>query len=152
MKLAEALLLRSEYQQKSENLRNRILQNLKTQEGEPPHEDPNLLLLEFEEISSQLTRLIKQIHRTNALAILPDGRTLGDALIDRDDLLKSRQLLSTIVENANEADYRLTRTEIKMTVTVSIADFQKKIDQLSKAFRQLDTQIQGINWTVELAE
>ena len=40
MKLAEALIVRSDYQKRIEQLRNRLLQNAKIQEGETPNEDP----------------------------------------------------------------------------------------------------------------
>nr|WP_164997123.1 hypothetical protein [Clostridium minihomine] len=46
MKLAEALLLRSEYQKKLENLQSRIMVNLKVQEDDKPHENPEELLKE----------------------------------------------------------------------------------------------------------
>ena len=46
MKLAEALLLRTEQQQKLELLEGRIRANLKVQEGDTPHEDPEALLRE----------------------------------------------------------------------------------------------------------
>ena len=35
---------------------------------------------------------------------------------------------------------------------VDAAELQKKIDEFSKNYRQLDTEIQGINWTSDLIE
>lgn len=150
MKLAEALLLRSEYQSKLENLHNRILSNLKVQEGEKPFEDPNNLLKEAFELNERLCELIKKINVRNNTATLPDGRTLSAALADRDLILKKRNLLAAVVGSAGERDYRLARSEIKMQTTVSVGNLQEQVDDLSRAFRELDTQIQGANWLIEL--
>ncbi len=150
MKIAEALSLRAEYQEKIVNLLNRIMANLKVQESDVPHEDPNELLKEVFELHKKLSTLIKQINLRNNTVTLPNGKTLSEALTERESLLKQRSLLASIAEAANERDYRLTRSEIKMTVTFPVAELQKRIDDLSREFRELDTQIQAVNWTVEL--
>ncbi|MDF0480338.1 DIP1984 family protein [Vagococcus sp. PNs007] len=150
MKLAEALLLRAEYQTKLENLENRLLSNLKIQEGDSPNEDPIVLLSEMEATNRKLTELVKKINTCNAREKLSDGRPLSDALVDREALLKERRILATLVGRANEQDYRVSRTEIKMTVTLSVKELQSRIDSLSKEYRQLDTELQGKNWTVDL--
>ncbi|CAM3313581.1 DIP1984 family protein [Vagococcus fessus] len=150
MKLAEGLLLRAEYQTKLENLQSRLLSNLKMQEGDIPNEDPSLLLNEMEETNKKLTDLVKMINNCNARETLSDGRTLSDALVDREALLKERRILANLVGRASEQDYRVSRAEIKMTVTLSVKELQSKIDVLSKEYRQLDTELQGKNWTVEL--
>ena len=150
MKLAEGLLLRAEYQTKLENLQNRLLSNLKIQEGDFPNEDPRVLLNEMEETNKKLTELVKKINNCNAHETLTDGRTLSDALVDREALLKERRILASLVGRASEQEYRVSRTEIKMTVTLSVKELQSKIDTLSKEYRQLDTELQGENWTVDL--
>lgn len=150
MKLAEALLLRSEYQKRIENLQSRIMGNLKVQENEKPHEDPKALLDEALDLSDQLCLLIKQINARNNVATLPSGQTLSEALTQRDMLMKKRNLLADIAGRANEKDYRLTHTEVKMCITLSISELQKQVDEFSRCFRELDTQIQALNWTVEL--
>lgn len=151
MKLAEALLQRSEYQTKLENLQTRILANIKVQENEKPHEDPNALLAESFELDDKLCALIKQINRCNNATALDDGRTLAQALTDRDALLKKRNLLAAVTTAASEQNFRVTRSEIKTTVTVDVGTLQKQIDDLSKQFRELDTKIQSANWLTELA-
>lgn len=150
MKLAEALLLRSECQKKIESLQSRILANLKVQEEDRPHENPQELLKEAFELNDQLCALVKQINARNNIAALPNGTVLSEALADRDMLMKKRSLLAAIAAKANERDYRLTHTEVKMRVTLPIGELQKQIDSLSRSFRELDTQIQAVNWTVDL--
>ena len=150
MKLAEALLLRAEYQQKIVNLQGRLAQNLKVQEGEQPHEDPEQLLQELLSLNDKLVELIKKVNLANMQTPFDERRTLADALVEREILAKKRQILTTAVSNANQRDYRLTHAEVKLVVTVDIARLQKQIDQLSKEFGVLDTAIQARNLTVDL--
>lgn len=150
MKLAEALLLRGEYQTKGENLQSRILQNLRIQEGDKPSEDPHSLLTEALELNEQLNELIKAINERNNLALLPDGRSLAQALVDRESIVKKRRLLVSITEAGSNQEYRYSRSEIKFQLTLSLGDIHKQIDQLSRQFRELDTIIQGLNWSVDV--
>jgi hypothetical protein len=150
MKLAEALLLRAEYQQKIGILQARILANLKVEESDAPLEDPNALLREACEVNARLCGLVKQINARNMAAALPGGRALAEALADRDALKKERDLLAEVANQAVQKDYRLTHTELKTRVTVPMADLQKRIDALARDYRELDAQIQAANWTTEL--
>lgn len=150
MKLAEALLLRSEYQKKIENLQSRLIANLKVQENDTPHENPEELLQEAFALNDQLCELVKQINARNNTVTLPTGQLLSEALADRDMLMKKRNLLASLTASANQRDFRLTRAEIKMTVTLPIGELQQQIDSLSRSFRELDIQIQALNWTVDL--
>ena len=150
MKLAEALLLRSEYQKKVENLQSRILANIKVQDNDSPLENPQSLVDEAFEISEHLCALIKKINNCNNTAKLPTGQTLSEAIVERDMLMKKRNLLASIAAKSLEKDYRLTHTEVKMNIVISVKDTQKQIDSLSKQFRELDSQIQALNWTTNL--
>jgi len=150
MKLAEALLQRSEYQKKICSLQQRIMNNLKVQENEKPHEEPNSLLEEAMKLNGELCLLVKKINKKNSESKLANGQTLSEALVDRDMLMKKRLLLSNVVASAGERDFRLTHTEIKMHSTVDISKIQKEIDSISQQFRQIDTQIQGQNWLIDL--
>jgi hypothetical protein len=152
MKLAEALLLRSEYQKKIENLQHRIMVNLKVQENDNPYEDPAELIKESFSLNEQLCALVKQINARNNTVTLPGGQILAEALADRDALMKKRNLLAAVTASAVEKDYRMTHAEIKMCVTLPIGELQKQIDSLSRSFRELDAQIQAVNWTAELEE
>lgn len=150
MKLAEALLLRSEYQNRIFNIQERIMSNLKVQEDDEPYENPEELLQEAFELNEKLCELIKQINAKNNTVRLSGGQLLSEALADRDMIMKKRSLLASIAAKAVEKDYRLTRAEIKMYVVLPVGDIQKQIDTLSRKFRELDTEIQGVNWTVDL--
>ena len=45
---------------------------------------------------------------------------------------------------------RAARGEIKILPTVSVPEYRKKADALSKELRELDMRIQRLNWTTDL--
>jgi multidrug efflux pump subunit AcrA (membrane-fusion protein) len=150
MKLAEALLLRSEYQNKIDNLQSRIMANIKVQENDSPLEEPKGLIKEAFELTEQLCALVQRINARNNAAKLPNGQTISEAIVERSMLLKKRNILSIIAGVAQARDYRLARAEVKMNVIVSVEEIQKEIDAISKRYRELDTQIQQANWTIDM--
>ena len=150
MKLAEALMQRAQMQQRLENLQSRILANLKVQEGMEPHEDPQELIAQAFATNEEMGELIIRINARNTATVLPDGKRLSDVLTERDTLMRNRNLLAACTGKAMEPDYRLARAEVKMFVTVSVSDLQRRVDALSKELRELDVKIQEVNWTTEL--
>jgi len=152
LKLAEALVLRADTRRRIDQLRERLKASALVQEGEKPAEDPAELFAEVRRALDSLTVLIKQINRTNLEAALPDGRTLTDALAERDALTLSFSVLQHVVAAAIPDQYRLARTEIKNVATVNIADLRKEMDDTARRRRELDTMIQAANWAVDLRE
>ncbi|HHY26457.1 MAG TPA: DIP1984 family protein [Desulfitobacterium dehalogenans] len=150
MKLAEALILRADYQKRIQQLRVRLEHCVKVQEGEEPAENPKVLLSEIDAIFKELTGLIQRINRTNCSIRFDEKRTLADALVERDLLLNKRGILAHVAENASIKHDRFSRSEVKFISTIDVADTQKEVDQLSREFRELDTRIQGMNWTIDL--
>lgn len=150
MKLAEALILRADIQKRMEQIRNRLYNNVLTQEGELPSEDPDLLLKEFMALQNELTTIIKAINRTNNNSQFSDNMMLSEVLVERDALLAKRTILSNAADRASEKQDRYSRTEIKNVSMIDINKFQKEADKLSKEFRELDTKLQGMNWTIDL--
>lgn len=149
MKLAEALMLRSDMQKKLASLRERIVNNARVQEGEAPHEDPNKLMGEANGVLSDLEKLIAQINAANQTNALPDGRTITQAIAHRDTLTQRHSLiLAAIAGTRQEAD-RYSLTEIKWVATVDVNSLQRQADDLSKNIRELNGAIQQTNWAVE---
>ncbi len=70
MKLAEALLTRSDQQKKLASLKQRINANVLVQDGDEPSEDPNELLKQVFALTQESQKLVLAIHQTNALAKL----------------------------------------------------------------------------------
>lgn len=152
MKLAEALIMRADYQKRIEHLRNRLLQNAKIQEGEIPNEDPKVLLKELNQLLSDLKGLIKNINRTNLQTTFNDSLSLADALTERDLFSQERKIYSALLEAASISHDRYSRTEIKYVSTINVRETQNYVDELSQKHRILDTKIQELNWLTNLIE
>ncbi len=152
MKLAEALILRADYQKRAEQLRDRIVNNAKVQEGDTPSEDPNRLLQELEELLSGLTSLIQRINKTNSQTSYDESKTLTGALAERDVLSLKRKIYSELAKAASITQTRYSKSEVKFRSTVDVASIQKQVDDMSKAYREMDANIQALNWATELME
>ena len=151
MKLAEALILRADCQKKISQLRQRLSRCAKVQEGEQPPEDPQVLLGELSGAIAQLTTLIQRINRTNANTAFDPGN-LSDALARRDTLAIQRNVLNNLIQEAALTQNRYSRSEVRLVSTVNVAELQQQVDSLAQEYRLLDTQIQSLNWQVDMLE
>lgn len=151
MKLAEALILRADCQKRIAQLQQRLYRSVKVQEGEQPPENPQALLAELETVSSELVTLIKRINRTNSITELQSG-TLADALAERDVLIQKRSTYLSLVEMAVIRQDRYSRSEVRFVSTVDVAALQRQVDNLAREHRELDSQIQAMNWQIDLIE
>ncbi|TMW71405.1 DIP1984 family protein [Alteribacter natronophilus] len=152
MKLAEALIERADLQKRVEQLKQRMLNYAKVQEGETPPEDPKELGKELLLDVNRLNTLVKQISRTNHETNYDEKWTLGDALIERDMIGKKREIYSDLAAEASLKQDRYSRTEIKYITPFNVRDLQKKVDELSKRYREVDTRIQELNWRTDLKD
>lgn len=150
MKLAEALLLRSDQQKKLASLKQRINANVLVQEGDEPAEDPNELLKQAFGLTDQLQQLVLKIHRTNAQAALADDRLLLELLMQRDELVEQHKLISSALENTHREPDRYSAREIKWTKVIPVASLQKQADDISARLRDLNITIQAANWQIDL--
>ncbi|QDP41489.1 DIP1984 family protein [Radiobacillus deserti] len=152
MKLAEALLLRSDYQVKVEQLKNRLIQNVRVQEGDNPIEEPNAIIEELSELLGKLERLIQNINKTNIQTRFDRKQSLADALTSRDLLGQERKIYNELLKEATMRHDRYSRSEIKYVMTMDVKKIQSYIDELSQKYRLLDVKIQELNWSTELQE
>jgi len=150
LKLAEALAERGDCQRRLEDLKKRMIRSARVQEGEQPAENSAELLAETEQVFGRLLELVSAINRTNATTLYDAARTISDAIAERDIVGKRRDFLSAIADSASTRQDRYSKSEVKFVATLSIADLQKQVDQLSKRFRELDTRLQELNWQTEL--
>jgi len=150
LKLAEALAERSDCQIRLEELKKRLLRVARVQEGEQPAEDTTELLAEMDGVCERLESLISAINRTNARTAFDETRTISDAIALKDVTAKKRDLLAGLAEAATTRQDRYSKSEVRFVATLPVADLQKRIDQLSKLYRQTDTRLQELNWRTEL--
>ena len=149
MKLAEALIERSDLQRRISELEGRLANNARVQEGEKPAEKPQELMKELDECIAALEELVRRINRTNG-AVSDNGETITDLLARRECQGQRINILRGFLRSASATTSRMGRSEIKILSTVPVAELQKKLDADAKALRELDTRIQALNWTNEL--
>lgn len=152
MKLAEALALRADLQKHLAQLKSRIRNAAKVQEGDKPAEDPNNMLTEFNDCLMRLEDLIIRINKTNQETKLKDGQTLTEKIAHRDILTRKAAALSDICDYLSERADRYGRQEIKYVNTMDTSKLRKQADDCSKLLRETDVDIQAANWMVDLIE
>lgn len=152
MKLAEALILRSDLQKKVASLRSRIIRNAKVQEGEKPGESPNELIVELNSTIKELEDLINKINRTNSRTVVEGSIVISDLISKREFLGKQNQIFRELTDAATIKFDRYSKSEVKFYSTVNVSEIQKEIDRISKEYRLTDTKLQGLNWTIDLME
>ena len=149
MKLAEALSIRKDLQTRISQLSSRLMNNVKIQEGDEPAEDPKELLKELDSCLKELEEYIYRINLTNMHTMSGD-KTLTQLMAERDVLTKRVSVLQEVFKQASMSSERYSRSEIKFVTTIDIKAMGKQIDKLSRQLRQLDIEIQSINFSTEL--
>lgn len=152
MKLAEALLIRSDMQKKLAQIKGRIRSNVKVQEGDTPNEDPNTLMVDASQIITELNTLIERIHRTNAIAQTDKGQSMLMLLVERDTLEMRHKLLIDAIEATDTEADRYSHREIKWSIMVSVANLQKQADDIAMKLRKINIVIQANNWQIDLVD
>jgi hypothetical protein len=150
MKIAEALILRADCQKRFAQLKTRLLNNARVQEGDQPTEEPQELIAEIERVAQELLDLIQRINKTNSSTIVEAGQTVSDLLAERDVIGLRRTAYAELAAGASARQDRFTRSEVKFVATVNVAEFQKRADGLAKDYREKDARIQELNWQTEL--
>ena len=148
MKLAEALLLRADLMKKIEQLQNRIGPVLIVSDDKKPQEDPNKILAQLRTAIQDLESIIIRINKTNNETPVEGEGTLMEALAKRDSL----KMLSEKLRNIRFAAQVNNSGEVNLKTTIDIKKLQTEMDQTGRAFREVDSKIQEINWLTELKE
>lgn len=149
MKLAEALIKRADLKKRIAQIESRMAANVKVQEGDEPAEDVYALIDQYDQLMARLEELIIRINKTNHATAFEDG-TMADAIAKRDALKAKIRAFRSLYEEASVTHDRYSMKEIRLVRCVNVQELQRKIDKLSKAYRELDTKMQGLNWTVDL--
>lgn len=157
MKLAEALAERGELIRRTEHLKVRILANARHQDGESPAENASVLLSEFGTVLDRLEVLIRRINRTNSAAMVHDG-TITDALASRDVLRMRHKAISAAADAASGREHehrygpRQLRSELVYIAALPVAELRSAADDLARRIRQVDLEIQRVNWEYDLID
>lgn len=149
MKLAEALRIRADLQKSISQLRSRLKDSAKVQEGDAPAEKMEDLYKELEDSLSQLEELIYRINVTN-MQTSHDGETLTHMIARKDVLSLRVSLMREVLKYVTETDTRYARNEIKYVRMVDVPELRRATDSYSKQLRELDMRIQSLNWSIDL--
>jgi hypothetical protein len=154
MKLAEALALRSDAMKHVERLRRRAEACVRYQEGEEPVESAADLLAEADRVLSRLEELIGRINKTSAMTAFDDEITLTEAIARRDVMRLRQSVLTSVADAAAGDDFRglwRMRSELRDLAAIPVTELRAAADDLARQCRDLDVQIQRVNWEADLA-
>lgn len=151
MKLAEALQERADTNRAIEQLQARFYHNVLVQEGEQTAEDPQNLKEKLDAALERLMYLIACINLTNSKTCI-DGETLTEKIARKDMLQIKLGAYKNVASAASQTVDRARNSEIKIKPAISVAEWQKEIDAMSKELRLLDNQLQAANWSTDLIE
>ena len=133
---------------KIEHLQNRILPVLIVSDNKIPQEDPDKLLAQLRKTIRDLESIIIRINKTNNETVVQGEGSLMEALAKRDSL----KLLSEKLRNIRYAAQINNSGETDLKTTIDIKKLQVEMDQNGRAFREIDSKIQEINWLTELKD
>lgn len=151
MKLAEALSRRAALMDKVRQLKVRLDDCIKIQEGDTPIETPEEVIAELDKTLDSLRRLIYCINITNTRTEV-DGRNITSLLAERDTLKLRVTTLADSLKHLTEREDRYNRSEIRYVRTVDAGEFRKLYNKCASQLRQLDLKIQSIGWMTDLIE
>ena len=100
MKLAEALITRSNLQKRIDGLREKLLKYSKVQDGDEPPENPDMLYKEISDCYDEVTSLIQRINKTNSAVMFDEERTIADTIAFRDVLVQRYNTANKLVARA----------------------------------------------------
>lgn len=149
MKLAEALSLRADLQKTIAQLKTRLKNCSRVQEGDNPIENPEDILLLVERKTAELEELIYRINYTN-MHTFQEGVNLTRMIAKKDVLTMKIALMRDALSYVTERESRFSRNEIKYVCFLDILKFRKQVDDYSQQLRLLDMEIQRLNWATDL--
>ena len=150
MKLAEALSLKKDLEKRISDLKERLDNAVRVQEGDEPAENPTELLAEQNRCLEQLETLIYNINVTNMKVVNEDGKSMTKMLAERDVLTKRIGILRSTFNRAASYGDRYSRNEIRSVSTIEAKPLRQELDKFSKQYRELDMTIQRLNFTYDL--
>lgn len=150
MKLAEALLLRRDLNNRLFQLRNEISSSVLVQEGDTLDRSITELFKEYDEINQQYSELVVAINRKNATTSVADSALLLMEALERREQLRRKHALLTQALDETKAAPRMGRNEIRLVRTIDTKTLTEQLNATAKQLRELVGKIQQTNWLVDL--
>ncbi|MEO7314581.1 MAG: DIP1984 family protein, partial [Ginsengibacter sp.] len=131
-----------------EHLQYRITPLLIVSDDRLPQEDPAELMAQLRKTISDLESIIIRINKTNNETLVEGEGVLMEALAKRDSLKMLAEKLRNIRQSAQVNNI----SDKNLKTTIDIKKLQAEMDQTGRAFREIDSKIQEINWLTELKD
>ena len=144
MKLAEALLLKSDLRNRVEQLQVRLTKNAQVQEGEIPGENPGELLAELDSLLAEYKNLTVRIYETNQSTVTGAG-TLSDLLVQKERLAGNLSQYSLMAIQSGYGKKLFGNGKLSSSMNLH-STWEKMTEQL----HQLEMTIQKLNWQTDL--
>lgn len=148
MKLAEALSIRADLQRRINQLRTRLKDSSKVQEGDLPAEQLTDLFQELDACLVQWEDMVFRINQTN-IETLYEGKSITRMIARKDRLAQRVAINQELLKHVMETE-RYGRNEIKYVRQVDVTALRKETDCFAKELRELDLKLQELNWAVDL--
>lgn len=155
MKLAEALIRRSDLNRRIQETTARLYANLQVEEGEEPNEDPKALLDEVTHMQDELRELIDRINRTNHLTPFMGSHTIAEALVQRDYQDQRAKFLLSLAQQSQRQrrEPRFGDEEpIRYVPLLDHKELRKEADTIAAVRRAVDVKLQQLNWLTDLED
>jgi hypothetical protein len=153
MKLGEALNERARLAKRAAEARDILDASLVVQEGEEPAADPEALLASALESIDSIETFVARINNTNANTKLDDGTTVTEALAHRDALGAKIAMYDFVIRKLTKDDpygFRRSASELKEVRLMKLDEVIAERDKFAQERRELDAQLQTLNWTKPL--
>lgn len=148
MKLAEALSIRADLQRRINQLRTRLKDSSKVQEGDIPAEQLTDLFQELDACLVQWEDMVFRINQTN-IKTLYEGKSITRMIARKDRLAQRVAINQELLKHVMETE-RYGRNEIRYVRQVDVTALRKETDCFAKELRELDLKLQELNWAVDL--
>ena len=148
MKLAEALSIRADLQRRINQLRMRLKDSSKVQEGDIPAEQLTDLFQELDACLVQWEDMVFRINQTN-IKTLYEGKSITRMIARKDRLAQRVAINLELLKHVMETE-RYGRNEIRYVRQVDVTALRKETDCFAKELRELDLKLQELNWAVDL--
>lgn len=148
MKVAEALSIRADLQRRINQLRTRLKDSSKVQEGDLPAEQLTDLFQELDACLVQWEDMVFRINQTN-IKTLYEGKSITRMIARKDRLAQRVAINQELLKHVMETE-RYGRNEIRYVRQVDVTALRKETDCFAKELRELDLKLQELNWAVDL--
>lgn len=90
--------------------------------------------------------------RINGNCKVQDGKTMMEALAERDRITKQHAILKSAASSSRNQGSYYSNSEIKWKAVMKVDGLEKQADDISKKLRELNTSIQAANWASDLPD